>query len=349
MTIKTTAECWQQYPKLPFPQSVTQGAARKRARDACIAASMQGKPDPELFDGPTILKNYEMLWRIPAPWKERPKDKAGSVIRTIGRISDPAGVLPIQTGGELVRQMAIGWRPLTGMGQDRFEELELKATIMGALDALAHAGIQPFAQMQTQLEKLPELKLRNDKTEKPLLALVQKNSLSEAAEYMRQIVIQNRLEKAAWLSRGIRLAIVAKNAQKKRQMVETAASTATAAAGIALNGTFVGAIVGVPLTAVSLTMAGASGRSSIEKVRSEGLIRKYTDELENALAMRNIEMKQAVVDKQLQKAEAELAMIQNAAIVEGETKATYIKYGVGAAIVSGLALTGYLAYRKYKS
>lgn len=347
--IKTTNECWQQYPKLPFPQSITQGASRKKARDACIEASMQGKPDPELWNGPTILKDYAALWRIPEPWAGRPKDKAGGVIRTIGRISDPAGILPIQSGGELVRQMAIGWRPLTGMGQDRFGELEQKATIMGALDALAHAGIQPYVQMQAQLEKLPELKLREDKTEQPLLALLGQKSLKEAAEKLRLVVIQNGLEKAAWLSRGIRLGIVAKNAQKKRQMVETAVSTATFVAGQALNGTFIGAVVGVPLTAVSATMAGASGRSGIEKVRSDGLIKKYTAELENALATRNIEIKQQIVDRQLNKAEAQLAMIQSSALAEGEQQARYIKYGIGVVAIGLAGLSSYLIVRRLKS
>lgn len=348
-TVKTTAECWVQYPKLPFPQSITQGASRKRARDACVAASLQGKPDPELYNGPTILKDYAALWRVPEPWSGRPKDKAGGVIRTIGRISDPAGVLPIQSGGELVRQMAIGWRPLSGMGQDRFGELEQKATIMGALDVLASAGIQPYVEMQKQLENLPELKLRDDKTAGRLLQLTGQKTLKAAAENLRQVVIKNRLEAPAWLARGVRLGIVAKNAQKKRQVVETAAATAIQAAGLALSTTGIGAIIGAPLTAIGLTLTAASGRTGIEKVRSDGMIDKFSNEMEYYLNQSNMQVKQDLVSDQLQKAEAQLAVATNAAVLQGKQQAEYIKWGVGITTVGLITLGGYLVIKRFKS
>lgn len=337
---KSTAQCWREYPRLAFPENVgTRGTQQKRARNACIAASMRGQADPELPVGPDILRDPVALWRIKEPWSARPPDKAAQAARIIGRVLDPAGVFGAKTGGDTLRSTGEGWRPPMGIGMSRFREAERKATIGGGVDALAAVGLNPWVQVHDVMAKLKPMKLRgDDKTALAYMRLVQDaaqalgdpkpHSLTTAAEYVRAQVIEHRLEKAAWAARGLRMALAAQTAQKKRQIAETTASTALSTAGSAVTPIVpIGTIVGGVLLALGGAAAGASARTTVEQSRSKRMLQEYAAEFDFALQERNIRMQRDVLQQEIAKAEALQQALVPAAIQDGQ-KVAQIAQGV---------------------
>lgn len=341
---KSTAQCWRDYPKLPFPDNVgARGTAQKRAREACVAASMAGRPDPELATGPSILQDPVALWRSKEPWKERPYDRFGAAVRTAGRILDPSGVFGIKTGGDYARSTGEGWRPPTMTGMDRFAELERKATVAGGIDALSAAGIHPWSAAADRIANQKPLKLRSKHSDGALLQAAQgaaqalgrrqPKDMREAAEFIRAEVIRHRLEKAAWVARASRMAMAARLAQKKRQALEMSVSTVT---GVAATATSWFPPVGLALTAVSLGTGAASARTSIEQTRSKAAFEKYVLAFEHAVEERNYRMHYNAVLAQLALLEGEEAVSAREGQKEGAQTAKYIQ---GALWVGTASLT----------
>lgn len=350
---KSTAECWQQYPKLPFPDNIgPRGAAQKRARDACVAASMRGQADPELRVGPAILSDPVALWSDPYPYKERPQDVIGRFFNVFGRINDPAGVIAggFQTGGDRLRTMAIGWRPPSMFGEGRFQEAETIATILGGLDALVAAEEQPWVSLAGRIQSLPQLKLRGkaEKVEAPLLSIVRdgaqmsgdrkpKNIL-EAAEYIRQVVINRNLAAPAWHARVIRLVLIGQEAQKKRKIVEQSVSTALA---VTAKATSWAPPVAAILAAAGATASGAAARTGMEKDAGERLINRSASNFEHALQMRNIQAQTKLYEQAIAEAQQAERNLIPAALAEGEQRAKYIQAGIW---VGAVGLTTLAAY-----
>lgn len=350
---KTTAECWQEYPKLPFPDSVSRGKAQNRARDACVAASMQGKPDPKLDTGPAILRDPVALWRSKEPWNERPHDGVGRAARLIGRMIDPGDLLGgIKTDGDVVRSQAIGWQP----GHDtRFKDIERKATIRGGIDALGAAGIHPWVPISVAATKLKPTQLKNDMTGVPLvgltqnaaqaLGLAQPTGLQAAAEFVRQQVNANGLERAAWAARTVHLAMAGVHAQKQRQAVESSVAAATSLASGPLA---VIPPVGLALFIVSLAYTTAGARTSAEQTRNEVLAKKMTTEFGAALQFRDM-------TNQKQALELELAQVLGATSLTPEARweaerTTNIVTGL--AWAGGIGATvgvGWLVYKAFSA
>lgn len=354
---KTTAECWQVYPKLPFPDSLgARGIAQKKARDACVAASMRGEADPQLETGPVILRHPDMLWNSNKPWSERPTDGVGRTFQVVGRMIDPAGILAggFQTGGDRLRTMALGWRPPTWVGESRFGEIEQIGTILGGMDALVAANIPPWPALASRIAKVPAAKLRADNapTIMTLLGIIQSAggkalSLDSAATWIRNQVNLYGLGSAAWHARIIRIVLVGQTAQKKRKIVEQAVSTTVSTAGTVLTGTGV-AIVGIPLAAVGATMSAAAARTGIEKGLGERLIEDSKVNFDLEMARKNLAASQKLYETALSESfSLEKALIPEA-LKEAETRAKYIEAGVWVGSVSAVTLFLYALSRKLK-
>lgn len=352
---KTTAECWQQYPRLPFPDSISRGAAQKRARNACIAASMRGNADPELAVGPPILRDPDALWRTAPPWKARPVDTTGQVFRVVGRVLDPAGVFGgIKTDGDFLRSQALGWRPGPA---ERFRDIEHKATIAGGIDVLAARGYAPWSSLQGRLTALPPFTLKNDASTLPLLGIVRDaarglsqtppSNLAAAANLVRAAVVGADLTRPAWYARGLRLLAAALVAQKKRQVVETAVSTTLAATGAALSSTGVGAIIGLPLAATSAAFSGAGARSAVEESRTQAAYQRMQSELDFELARQNLQQQLGVMQ-----ANALNSVVQGAGAftpelrVEAEQTAKTVQIVVWGTTLSLVTVTALLVARR---
>lgn len=360
---KTTAECWQEYPRLPWPDRLgARGSAQMRSRQACIAASMRGEADPELQAGPAILRDPVALWRVKAPWRERPEDGIGRAANVVGRILDPGNFLAggFQTGGDRLRSAAIGWRPPSMFGEDRFREAEVVGTALGGLDALAAAGIQPWTQLTARISQLPQLKLRGDAAivNMPLLGIIRDGArgsgvpesklpktIEEGSEYIREVVTQHDLDAAAWHARVIRMMLIGQVAQMKRQLVEQHISSATSYAAMATSWF---PPVGAALTAISLSAAAASGRTSMEKTIGEKLIERSNVQFDHELKLRNYRVTTKLYEQALAKSKLVEEQVGPEALQEAEKRAQLIKAGVwvGAVSVSSLAL--YLVATKLK-
>jgi hypothetical protein len=345
---KTTQQCWVEYPKLPFPDNVgKRGAQQKRARDACVAASMQGKPDPELQVGPPILKDYAALWRSAPPWNERPKDNAGLIARAVSRTLDPAGAFGGgKTSGDFTRSQALGWRPV---GDGKYVELEHKGTIAGGIDALAALGIAPWVHAYNQLSTLGPIKLHaEDSNGVRLLGVVQvaavqlgqkqPTSLASAAEFVRAAVNAQQLERPAWVARMGRMLGAGIRAQKTRNAVEQSVSAGLAVAATALNGTVIGAIVGVPLQLASAAFGLASVRTSAEKSRAESLLSRLPIEFEFELQSRANQQQLAAAKQQIALNASSMALDPDVA-AESARIQTNVKIGVTLGVASAVTLT----------
>ena len=351
---KSTAECWQQYPKLPFPDNIgPRGAAQKRAREACVAASMRGEADPELRTGPAILFDPAALWASKGPaYKERPVDTIGRFFNVFGRINDPAGVIAggFQTGGDRLRSMAIGWRPPGMFGEARFAEAERVGAVLGGLDALVAADEQPWVSLAGRIEALPQLKLRGkaEKVEAPLLKIVQDGArmsgdpppqnFPQAVEYIRQVVEQKDLAAPAWHARVIRIVLIGQEAQKKRKVVEQSVSTALA---ITAKATAWAPPVAAILAAAGATASGAAARTGLEKDAGERLMQKSAGEFQLELTLRGIRAKQKMYEAAIAELQSNERSLIPAALAEGEKRAQYIQAGIWIGAVSVTTLAAY--------
>ena len=353
---KTTADCWQQYPRLPWPDRLgARGSAQKRARDACIAASMRGEADPELRTGPAILHDPVRLWRVPAPWKDRPSDGMGRAANVVGRILDPGNFLAggFQTGGDRLRSMALGWKPPAMVGEDRFREAEVVGTALGGLDALVAAEVYPWPSFATRIAHLPQLKLRGalSPVGMPLLGIIRDGArilgvpeqqlpttIEQGSEYIRQLVTQHDLDAAAWAARVIRIIMIGQVAQKKRKIVEQSISSATGVAGMAMAWF---PPVGAALTAISQTASVASARTGMEKTLGEKQMERSAAEFEHQLQLRNIRAQTKLYEQALAVLQQDEQAVVQEALVEGQKRADMIKAGVW---VGAVGVTTVVAY-----
>lgn len=364
---KTTAECWQQYPKLKFPDSVVRGKAQKRARDACVAASMRGEADPKLIKGPAILDNAKALWGSKGPkYKIRPKDTAGNTAKVIGRIAT-LGISSLKSGGDTLRTIAVGWRPPTGPGTSRFREAETKGTILGGMDALIAAGVQPWPQLAGRIEKLPQMRLRGfDNVDLPLLGIVRDGAralgekppktLTAAAEFIRQRVKKSDLAAAAWHARAIRIAVTGKNAQAK-------ASAASSAAAIGMGATAKGLYAAAGATAPTLlgpiifgvaggivdmtgTIIGiAGGTTALQKARTDNFVKESAGSFQQELQLRNIRVENRYLEDQLNKSSLDVTRWLPEAQLEGDQMKKIALGGVIGLTAAGVFLLASRARR----
>ena len=361
---KTTAECWQEYPKLKFPDNIARGAAQKRARDACVAASMRGEPDPKLAKGPAILDDAAALWAAKPPYKKRPIDKAGNTAKVVGRIAT-LGTSSLKGVGDSLRSMATGWRPPTGLGNAKLQGIEMKGTILGGLDTLIAAGIEPWVSLEPRVARLPQENAKGDAgLDMPLLGVVQDaakmqgdrppKDLEAATEYMRRKVRNKGLGAAAWHARTVRIATIAIAAQKKTKAVSSGISAGVTAAGLGLHAaaapvdaTGVGLIVGIPMHIVGGILNGIGGVASaanagatIGAERNEALINKSISAFQHELEMRNIKVQTRQIRKQIQQAQADESNTL-LGFEEGEQLAKVIQAGVWVAVISATGLGFY--------
>jgi len=362
--VKTTPECWQQYPKLKFPQNLTKGAAQKRARDACVAASMRGEPDPELISGPPILKRPKALWGVKAPYTKRPVDKAGNTAKVIGRITT-LGISSLKGGGDTLRTIAVGWRPPVGPGTSRFGEVETNGTILGGIDTLIAAGIQPWPAFAVRVQKLPQQQLQGSEgLDMPLLGLVKDGAvasgdappktLKKAAEYIRSTVKDNDLAAAAWHARAVRIAYVGQSAQKKAQAVSSAVSLGTSTAGwglVAASAPVAASVIGLPVAAVMVAVGGAmkgiglavSAAGTVtgaQEARNKSLIEERQMLFAHEMEMRNIRI-------QARSLEQQLAASQNQSwLQEGEQLGQIIQVSAWVGVLGLTALGAYLVFSR---
>lgn len=312
---------------------------------------MRGDPDPELEVGPPILRDYAALWRSRAPWAARPKDTAGQVTKVVGRLLDPAGVYGgLKTSGDFVRSQALGWRPMGG----RFVELEHKATIAGGIDTLAAIGKHPWVSAATAVSRLPPLTLNDDNGVKLLgivqavarqLGKAQPTGLAAAADFVTQAVIDERLERAAWVARMFRMLPAGIRAQKMRGAVESSVSAGLSVTAMALNGTGVGAIIGIPLQAVGLGFSAASARTKAERSRAESLLDRLSVEFDFELASRaNEQQLQAIKQSLTAGARGDVSSTQ--VQLEAQRIQNLTKAGVTVGVTSVIVLVAYALTRR---
>jgi hypothetical protein len=363
---KTPSECWKAYPQLPFPDNLLRGTAQKRARKACLDASFQGRADPQLIKGPAIFNQPKKLWETKEPWSRRPVDTAGNVSKVVGRIVT-LGTSSLKAGGGTLRTIAIGWRPPSGPGTARYREAERKGTILGGLDALIAAGVQPWVQLANRVKKLPPAQLRGDTGLDMLLVGLAHDgakalghsppkSLKSAAEYIRTQVKKADLSAAAWHARAMRIALMGAGAQGKSAKVTGATSSALSATALGMNaaaGAIGSTIVGLPVAVVlslasgipaifSGVLGAASGITAASKLRNDALVKESARKFAHELAMRNIRLDEKMIEDQFLSWDS----LEAAWKKQGENIAKGVLWGTA---LGALGLGLVFAARKYRS
>lgn len=331
--------CWQSYP----------GAFKAKKRNKCIAQAQKGKSYKDEKPGPPILNKPVKLWSISEPWPDRPTDTAGNVGRVLGG----------KTGGDTLRSMARGWRPPNVV---RFQEIERKATIIGALAALQAIEVAPWTAFD--LSKLPPLKLKDDRTAQSLLSVVGSGAnalgkpaprtIKDASEFMRQEAKKHGAGGVAWYGRAAALSGSAVGATKKRDTVEGAVATGLSAAKTAMHATTAGSaatVVGLPVAAVTGIVGGileasywitksAQSRSKVEKARSEAAVDEYAQLFNQEIDKRGIRQRKRVLEAQIQTAQTQRELEQEQARLMGEKITKVIVIGAWAGALGGTFLVG---------
>lgn len=335
LAAKYKRTCWKKYPKANVFVSILtygiHGATRQKRRNDCLRAAAAGRPDPRAkkTGSKAVLGKAYKLWAIKEPWGKRPRDTAGNVARVVGW----------KTGGDALRSIAKGQRP---WGK-RYIDLERKATILGGLTALQTIGTRT-AWLVPDLKVA--LKLRGDPNGLRLLKAAQQvaqadgdvppKNLQRAAEYVRRKVIAEEAGGPAWMARALYLALAGTTATAKRAKVESAVATSLGVAGAALDSTGIGAIVGVPLQALGLGFAAASGRSQVEQTRAQEDAKLYTQKFQSMLQARQLRQENEALEAQLAQAEEVRAQEEQRAQVFGLWAGRILTVAVGAAVVGSI-------------
>jgi hypothetical protein len=325
------AACWQTYP----------GAFRAKARNECISAANKGKPYSKDPVGPPLLEKPGKLWTIKEPWGDRPTDTGGNVSRVLGA----------KTGGDTLRTMARGWKP---PNVRRFQDIERKATIIGALRTLRDIGVQPYVNLD--LSGLPVLKLKNDRSAQALLAItrhvaprvgaIPPQTIQQAAELMRAEALRHQAGSAAWQARASALLGSSVAATEKRAKVEGHTITALAASKEALKvataaaaPTVIGGIIlGIAATGTEIgywVTVAAQGRSKIENARAQEESQLYEQKYQQEITNRGLRLQRLALER-------DIAQEHEQAKQQGEAIAKAVTY-------TSVALsTGLVAFLSYK-
>jgi hypothetical protein len=333
---------------------------------------MRGEPDPELTGSlrPKILDNAKALWESKPPYTKRPVDKAGAAAKVIGRIAT-LGISSLKGGGDTLRSVAVGWRPPVGPGTKRFSEVETKGTILGGIDTLSVAGIQPWASYSSRVQRLPALKLRGDTgLDLMLLGLVQDGAkasgdappkdLKKAAEYIRRKVKKYDLSAAAWHARSVRIAFAGQAAQSKAQTVGSAVSMGVGLTSTGLDAVTAGAaatLVGLPIAAitgtvsavlkgVSLAISAAGGVTAAQEARNKQLIDQSHAHFSHELQMRDIRVRTKELEQQLAAMEDDSWLPD--ALREGEQLTKIIQVGAWVTVLGLTAAGTYLVVSRLR-
>lgn len=331
--------CWQSYP----------GAFKAKKRNACIAKAQKGKSYKDEKPGPPILNKPIKLWAVSEPWPDRPTDTAGNIGRVLGG----------KSGGDTLRSMARGWRPPNVM---RFQEIERKATIIGALAALQALEIAPWTAFD--LEKIPPLKLKGDRSAQSLLAIVGSGAnalgkpapqtIKASAEFMRQEAKKHKAGGVAWYGRAAALSGSAVGATKKRDTVEGAVATGLTVAKTGLHVTTAASaatVVGLPVAAITGIVGGileasywvtkaAQSRSKVEQARAEAAVNEYAQLFNQEIDKRGIRQRKRLLEAQIQTAEMQRDLEQEQARLMGERITKVIVIGAWAGALGGTFLVG---------
>jgi hypothetical protein len=363
---KLTEKCHKNYPPVKVGLSIlsfgAHGVTRNKRRNDCLAAAKGGKGDPRAKTGtgnkPVLMSKPYKLWAVKDPWLERPTDVTGNVLNAIG----------LKTGGDTLRSMANGRRP---KNKEHLRELEREATIIGGLMTLQALGEEPWASIN--LEDIQPLKLRTGgeyNHKNPLLlrlvvlgakqeGKVAPTSIKEAAEFMRQRLIDSDAGGPAWYGRAMHLTLAGSGATDKRSKVEGAISSGTGlaakglyAAAAATGPTIIGPIVigavGGIMDGISLGMGVLAGRSKIESARAIGESQGFAQKFEQALDKRAVRQQKKLLDMQIKVAEAQQALEEEAARVQAEKIVKVITATVWVGVLGGTAFLGYVAVRAIK-
>jgi hypothetical protein len=303
----------------------------------------------------------------PPRYKIRPKDTAGNTAKVIGRIVT-LGISSLKAGGDTLRTIAQGYRPPTGPGTSRFREAETKGTIMGGMDALIAAGIQPWPQLAPRINKLSQPRLRGDDgVDLPLLGIVRDGAralgntppkdLPAAAEYIRRRVIKADLSAAAWHARAVRIAVIGHNAQAKASAASSVAAvgmSATAKGLYAAAGATAYTVLGPIILGVAggvVDMAGAvvgalGGTTALQKARTTTFIKQASSSFEQELHLRNLRADNRYLEDQLTKSSWDIESWVPAAKLEGDQMRKAALGGLAGVAVAGTFLLVYRARRR---
>ena len=300
-----------------------------------------------------ILEDPAALWESRGPeYKERPVDTAGAV----------AEVVALKTNSDVLRAMAVGWRPRTSQ---RFVELEWTATIMGGIRALRAAGVWPWLLIET--DQFPELYFTKAVQRESVLRQVTElvvqaaGKLGDSApdrpfiasEYIRKKVIDNDLQTAAWALRGMILTQESMGNQQARAAVEggvgtTLATTASIVGPIFPIGTIVAAIIGPIATVVSIHGAAVGVEAQRSKAQTTAFQHMYVRGMEERVSSHQMK----VVRQELETAQGTVIAVQVQQEKDAEQLAesigVAIKVGSGVLVVGGFGLGIVWIYRRYR-
>jgi hypothetical protein len=264
--------------------------------------------------------------------------------------------------------MANGRRPKS---KEHLRDAERKATIIGGIMTLQALGEEPWASID--LAEIPPLKLRTTgeaiQKNPVLLRLVAlgaslegkkaPTSIKDAAEFMRQRLIDSEAGGPAWYGRAMHLTLAGSGATAKRSKVEGAVSTGTglaakglfaaaAASGPTIIGPIVIGAVGGIMEGISIGTGLLAGRSKVESARAIGESQGFAQKFEQELDKRAVKQQKKLLDMQIKAAEAEQALEEEAARVQAEKITKVITATVWVGVLGGTAFLGYFAVRAIK-
>jgi len=240
------------------------------------------------------IANAAKLWKVKYPWGER--KKMGAV-----------------TAARALTPLALGRRP-----KGRLIDSEQRATIHGGVNALYVAGITPYTGF-TEIVTLP-FKAEGKQAKAIDSTLIgwansaaqsarkpAPKNLKDAAEFIRQAVIDQNLEEAAWGARGLALL----EQSTRRANISSAATGATAAGlgyaasalgAASLSPPWIQALVTAPAAAITAGLAAiGTGRAAQTKVQgavAEGKYGEFHALFDGAFSRRSAEDQQRISQQQ---------------------------------------------------
>ena len=299
---------------------------------------------------PRILDDPKALWESRGPdYSERPDDKGGRA----------AGITGAKTASDTLRSMAIGWRPRK---KNQYRDLELSATIMGGIRALAGAGVYPWTGVRTT--QFPELHFVKRKSREQVLdqlvALTQivakkaghtpPPNAFYAAEYVRKKVFDARLQQPAWALRGLILTEEAAVNQATRSQAE--GTTGKILMEVSKTGVGKIPVVGQIITGLGIFATASAARTKVEQARSEGQAKLFEQMYKQGMERRVAEAQLAAAQRQLSATISSAQALQRAKAGQaeewGETVARAVVVGSTLLVAGAVGLTGVLIYRRVR-
>ena len=272
----------------------------------------------------------EQLWNISAPWKGRPVGGGGGGVKKL---------LGVQSLLDTYRTLASGNKPI-GANLIRVEQ---RGTIVGGITALRMLGVQPWASLEEG--QIPAVRLLSNDGDPDLVSLVKRvdgsvQDLAQAAEVMRQRVIQNRAQRLAWHAREAAILGPLSHAQNSRALAEKATAGAMATGSA------------IPTPATPFLLIGGAVTGAIA-ARSANEAKNAQEDYERAVVnmQREAEILRATAPRSSrplslrpQRASRRDELAIQAVSAQQMTQAKYVAYG--SAFFSAL-IVGTILYRRY--